>query len=205
MKRLIYFAILLIFGCSNYQTSDNNIDSADNLIEKKHASIPDSLYDPTNYYFLSFLPTKTFAEFVLSDSVYPNDYQMIYYCLDSLCSNDKATRDYYFTVLNKIFDNIEVVLHQQMGQYLINNIDKFKAEFLDRLTKMNDEQIKFYAQGIKGVLRERNDKGLIWLSDIKSISENANNKEQTEKLNLFLKEIEIYNQQTQFIIDKERP
>ena len=140
-------------SCTNNQTTklaDNKTNVTNQTkVDSKSSTDSDSLKDKSNYYYLSNIPTKDFAELLLKDSIMVNDYKGIHNCLDSLSSNNKDTRDYYFIVLNKVLDNIEVVLHQQMGIHLLKNIDKFKGEFLDRLSNMNKEQIKFYAQGIQ--------------------------------------------------------
>jgi len=199
MKKTLYFFIFFVVSCTNNQTTklaDNKTNVTNQTkVDSKNSTDSDSLKDKSNYYYLSNIPTKDFAELLLKDSIMVNDYKGIHNCLDSLSSNNKDTRDYYFIVLNKVLDNIEVVLHQQMGIHLLKNIDKFKGEFLDRLSNMNKEQIKFYAQGIQCYLSERKDKGEKWVENIKLLKNNANS-EQMTKLKLFLKEIELAKNNT---------
>jgi hypothetical protein len=199
MKKTLYFFMFFVVSCTNNQTT-KVADHKTNVInqskvDSKSSTDSDSLKDNSNYYYLSNIPTKDFAELLLKDSIMVNDYKGIHNCLDSLSSNNKDTRDYYFLVLNKVLDNLEVVLHQQMGIHLLKNVDKFKGEFLDRLFNMNKEQIKFYAQGIQCYLSERKDKGEKWVDNIKLLKNNAN-PEQMTKLKLFLKEIELAKNDT---------
>ena len=199
MKKTLYFFMFFVVSCTNNQTTkvaDNKTNVINQTkVDSKSSTDPDSLKDNSNYYYLSNIPTKDFAELLLKDSIMVNDYKGIHNCLDSLSSNNKDTRDYYFAVLNKVLDNLEVVLHQQMGIHLVKNIDKFKSEFLDRLSNMNKEQIKFYAQGIEFYLSERKDKGEKWVENIKLLKNDAN-PEQMTKLKLFLKEIELAKNDT---------
>jgi predicted nucleic-acid-binding protein len=199
MKKALYFFIFFVVSCTNKQTTkvaDNKTNEINKIkVDSTSTTNSDSLKDNSNYYYMSNIPTKDFAELLSKDSIMVNDYKGIHNCLDSLSSNNKDTRDYYFAVLNKVLDNLEVVLHQQMGIHLVKNIDKFKGEFLDRLSNMNKEQIKFYAQGIECYLSERKDKGEKWLESIKLLKNNANS-EQMTKLKLFLKEIELAKNDT---------
>jgi len=199
MKNLLYGFLVLLVSCTSNQTTKVD-DHKTNVInqtkvDSKSSTDSDSLKDPNNYNYLSNIPTKDFAELLLKDSILVNDYKGIHNCLDSLSSSNKDTRDFYFVVLNKVFDNLEVVLHQQMGIYLVKNIDKFKGEFLVRLSDMNNEQVKFYAQGIEIYLSEQKDKGKKWVENIKLLKKNAN-PVQMEKLKLFLNEIELAKNDT---------
>jgi len=199
MKKALYFFIFFVVSCTNKQTTkipDNKTNEINQIkVNSTNTTNNDSLKDNTNYYYLSNIPTKDFAELLLKDSIMVNDYKGLYNCIDSLSSNNKDTRDYYFVVLNHVLDNLEVVFHQNMGIYLVKNIDKFKGEFLNRLSNMNKEQIKFYAQGIQCYLSERKDKGVKWVENIKLLENNAN-PEQMTKLKLFLKEIELAKNDT---------
>ena len=202
MKNILYgFIVFMVcmVSCTSNQTikvDDNKTDVINQTkVDSKSSTDSDSLRDPNNYNYLSNIPTKDFAELLMNDSILVNDYKGIHNCLDSLSSSNKDTRDYYFVVLNKVLDNLDVVLHQQMGIYLVKNVDKFKGEFLGRLSDMNNEQIKFYAQGIESYLSERKDHGEKWVENIKLLKKNAN-PVQMEKLKLFLKEIELAKNDT---------
>jgi len=200
MKKTLYFFVFFAVSCTNHNQTTKVSDTKTNLInqikvESTNSTNNDSLKDTHSYYYLSNIPTKDFAMLILKDSIMVNDYKGLYNCIDSLSSNNKDTRDYYFVVLNHVLDNLEVVFHQNMGIYLVKNIDKFNGEFLNRLSNMNEQQIKFYAQGIQCYLSERKDKGEKWVENIKLLKNNAD-PEQMTKLELFLKEIEFAKNDT---------
>lgn len=202
MKNILYgFIVFMVcaVSCTSNQTIEVDENKTDAIkqtkVDSKSSTDSDSLQDPNNYNYLSNIPTKDFAELLMKNRILVNDYKGIHNCLDSLSSSNKDTRDYYFVVLNKVLDNLEVVLHQQMGIYLVKNVDQFKDEFLGRLSDMNNEQIKFYAQGIESYLSERKDHGEKWVENIKLLKKNAN-PVQMEKLKLFLKEIELTKNDT---------
>jgi hypothetical protein len=197
MKTGIYLIIIFLSGCSQTPKDTQVSTNSNNLIKeiKLNPTIPDSIKDYRNYYYLSNIPTKDFAELYLKDSIITNDYKKLYDCLDSLSSNNINTRNYYFKVLIKTLDNPEVVFHQNMGIFLVKNIDKFKKEFLERLSAMNHEEIKFYAQGIESYLSEKPEYKETWLNEIRLL-EKKSTSEQLKKLNLFLEEIEIAQNDT---------
>ncbi|RXQ87282.1 hypothetical protein EO244_16520 [Ancylomarina salipaludis] len=192
MKNTIYLFIVLLVSCSSNKSKEST--NATSPIKQKsenkiNSTIPESLRDYRNYYYLADISTKDFAELYLLDSVMTNDYKKLYDCLDSLSSYNVDTRDYYFKVLKKALNNLEVVFHQKMGSYLVKNIDDFKEELLDRLIVMNDEEIRFYAQGIEVYLSKTPDKVFKWLDDLKSLEENST-PEKCKNLNLLFNEIE---------------
>jgi hypothetical protein len=199
MKINTYLFVLFLISCTSNKAPKEYKSTTESINQIKTVSsnttVPDSLHDFRNYYYLSDIPTKDFAELYLKDSIMTNDYKRLYDCLDSLSSNNIDTRNYYFRVLINTLDKPEVVFHQNMGIFLVKNIDKFKDEFLLKLSRMNDEEIKFYAQGIDGYLSNTKDKGEAWINDLKLLEGNAN-PEQLKKLDLFFKEIELAKNST---------
>jgi hypothetical protein len=194
MKNGIYLLLLILIACTNNQTPKEYTDIIDSTnltqVEISNPITLDSIHDDRSYYYLSNIPTKDFAELYLKDSIITNDYKKLYDCLDSLSSNNTDTRNYYFKVLMYALDNLEVVFHQSMGIYLVKYIDKFKFEFLVGLSKMKNEQIRFYAQGIQEYLSQTQDKGDKWINNLKLLEKNST-PEQFKKLDLFFKEIEL--------------
>jgi hypothetical protein len=194
MKLGTYLFVLFLFSCSSNQAAKENKSTTNPInqikTESSNSTIPDSLHDFRNYYYLSDIPTRDFAELYLKDSIMTNDYKKLYDCLDSLNSNNIDTRNYYFKVLINALDKPEVVFHQNMGVFLVKNINKFKDEFLVRLSRMNNEEIKFYAQGVDCYLSKMKDKGVEWINDLKLLEGNST-PEQLKTLDLFFKEIEL--------------
>jgi len=199
MKNGIYLLLLILVGCKSNQTQKENkvnTDSANQTqVKTSNPTTPDSIHDYRSFYYLSNIPTRDFAELYLKDSIMTNDYKRLYDCLDSLSSNNAETRSYYFKVLIYALDNLEVVFHQSMGVYLVKNIDKFRDEFLVGLSKMNNAEIRFYAQGIQWYLSSKQDKGENWINDLKLLEKNST-PEQLKKLELFFKEIELAKNST---------
>ena len=199
MKNGNYLLLLILIGCTSNQTQKENTDNTNSTtqtqVETSNPTTLDSIHDYRSYYYLSNIPTRDFAELYLKDSIITNDYKRLYDCLDSLSSNNADTRNYYFKVLIYALDHLEVVFHQSMGVYLVKNIDKFKDEFLVGLSKMNNEEIRFYAQGIQEYLSKKQDKGENWINDLKLLEKNST-PEQLQKLELFLKEIELAKNST---------
>lgn len=194
MKKGIYILTIFLISCTSNHNS-KKIRNINNLpsINSSSSMLPDSLHDYRSYYYLSNLSTPEFADLYLKDSIMTNDYKKLYDCLDSLSSNNANTRYFYFKVLINSLDKPEVVFHQQMGAFLVKNIDKFKNEFPSKLLLMNNEEIKFYAQGIEFYLSNYSkmpDKGDNWIKDLKLLEEKST-PEELEKLILFFKEIDL--------------
>jgi hypothetical protein len=193
MKKGIYFVTLILVCCTGNKASKDinsqNINVTSNQINN------DSLSDYRSFYYLSNISTTNFAELYLKDSIMTNDYKKLYDCLDSLSSANINTRNFYFKVLIKALDNLEVVFHQKMGVYLVKNIDKFTDEFLDRLSTMNNEEIKYYAQAIENYISGNVDQGEKWLQNLKLL-EKESPSEKLDKLDLLFKEIELAKSET---------
>lgn len=193
MKTGIYLLILFLVSCTSNKSTQEKKDTttASNQTQAAISSLEkiDSLRDYRSYYYLSNLSTRDFAELYLKDSIMTNDYKKLYDCLDSLSSNNPDTRNFYFKVLIYALDNPEVVFHQSMGVYLVKNIDKFRTEFLMRLSNMTEREIVIYAEGIEGYLSTTQDKGEKWINDLKLLEENST-PEQLKNLKLLFIEIE---------------
>ena len=193
MKNLYYIIILITVGCTNSQNSSPG--NSDRIPQSKAVSpqqaVPDSLHDYRSYYYMSNLPTRKFAELYLKDSIMTNDYKGLYDCLDSLSMTDKGVRDFYFKVLLNALRKPEIVFIEQMGVFLVKNIDRFQDEFPDRLLEMEDLEVKYYAQSIEFYLSmysKKPDKGEKWIADLK-VLELKSTPEQLKKLELFFAEI----------------
>jgi hypothetical protein len=193
MKNGFYLFCIFIIGCTSNQTPkqiQGKSSSAYQIDTKQNPTTHDSLNDYTSYYYRSNISTKDFAELYLKDSILTNDYKKLYDCLDSLSSDNLKTRNYYFKVLIKSLDNLEEVFHQNMGLYLVKNIDKFKDELFGRLSVMNDDEIKFFAQGIEMYISKTSDKGEKWLMDLKLMADKST-PDKSKKLNLLIKDVEL--------------
>lgn len=199
MKNGVYLFLVFLISCANNQTKKENQNKSDSLTSKSVSSSnqnnSDSLNDYRSYYYLSNISTKEFAELYLKDSIMTNDYKKLYDCLDSLSSNNLETRNYYSQILINALDKPEEVFHQNMGVYLVKNIDIFRNEFLVILSRMNDEEIKFYAQGIEIYLSQKQDKGEKWINDLKLL-EKESTPNQLKKLDLFFNEIDLAKNST---------
>ena len=186
MRNFIYILLIFIISCNSEPKVNNNAPQLINdTIKENNKNVPDSLKDPENYYYLTNLPTTEAAKLILNGYVEVGDYKIMYNCLDSLNSKQKATRDYFFKVLIKMFENQEVVLSQNMGPYLIKYIDNNQEEFLNRIVNMKKENLYSFADAVGFTFSDKDDKGESWLKKLSTLLDSANAK-QKEKLKYFI-------------------
>jgi hypothetical protein len=113
----------------------------------------DSLRNPSNYFYLSDLPTKTVGELILADSIKAADNEVSFRCLDSLTSPNPASRAFYFTVFKKIMDHSDGALSEVVGEFSKKYIEAYPKEFADYASSFPKQQLELWAfQTVEHVL-----------------------------------------------------
>src|SRR6478672_11839591 len=94
---LVLFLFPFVLACHsdpNPIAAEAPKDSANSLAFISTNPI-DSLRNPTNYFYLSDLPTRAVGEMILSDSIKALQNEVSYRCLDSLTTRIDTSRSFY--------------------------------------------------------------------------------------------------------------
>jgi len=128
---VVILPLSLAIGCSSNSkpiATEAHIDPADSLASlSKNPN--DSLRNPSNYFYLSDLPTRHIGELILSDSIRALQNEISYRCLDSLTTQDAASRSFYFKVFSKVISNPDGPLSEVVGEYAKKYIESYPKEF----------------------------------------------------------------------------
>jgi len=87
----------------------------------------DTLRSKHHYYDL-----RTSARLILSDSISPSDNFITFSSMDSITSDQKEVRDFYFPVFQKIVEKTDGALSEVIGSYVLAYVKKYPKEFSDR-------------------------------------------------------------------------
>ncbi len=113
----------------------------------------DSLRNPTNYFYLSDLPTRSIGELILSDSLKASDNEVSFRCLDSLTSINPDSRLFYFSVFTKIMSNPDGALSEVVGEFSKKYIETYPKEFANYGASFSKSQMELWAfQTVEHVL-----------------------------------------------------
>jgi hypothetical protein len=115
----------------------------------------DSLRNPSNYFYLSDLPTRHIGELILSDSIRALQNEISYRCLDSLTSQDASSRSFYFKVFSKVISNPDGPLSEVVGEYAKKYIESYPKEFATYAAGFSKPQKEVWAyQTVEYVLAD---------------------------------------------------
>ena len=154
-------AVLVVsFSCNNEPKNiaaeppkDTDHSTAAEPSEDLNHNPADSLRNPTNYFYLSDLPTRSVGELILSDSVKASDNEISFRCLDSLTSPNPSSRAFYFTVFRKIMSNPDGALSEVVGEFSKKYIETYPKEFANYAANFSKSQMELWAfQTVEHVL-----------------------------------------------------
>jgi hypothetical protein len=146
-------------GAEAPQDSVNAV--ADQSTEDLTHNPSDSLRNPSNYFYLSDLPTKSVGELILSDSVKAADNEISFRCLDSLTSPNPSSRAFYFSVFKKIMSNSDGALSEVVGEFSKKYIETYPKEFANYAASFSKPQMELWAfQTVEHVLAAVEEKRL---------------------------------------------
>jgi hypothetical protein len=115
----------------------------------------DSLRNPSNYFYLSDLPTRHIGELILADSIRPLQNEISYRCLDSLSTLDASSRSFYFKVFTKVISNTDGPLSEVVGEYAKKYIETYPTEFATYASGFSKTQREVWAyQTVEYVLAD---------------------------------------------------
>ncbi len=184
MKQLLVILLFLFVSCTNPEyVKENPKQIPSDSLNPKTKEL-DSLTNPSSYYYLSDKPLEKVAQLMLIDSIYPMDNKITFDCLDSISSNNSATRDFYFKVMLKILDKSDGCLSEAVGSFLITYIESYTKEFAERLTKMDKKHIDDMADFTGYELYFEKDKGKKWLNNLNKLCKDCDST-QTSNLRKF--------------------
>src|SRR5262249_49773758 len=147
---IISVLLLMEFSYNNYAAIENKPSMSISQLDEKQIK-DDSLRDPYNYYYLTDIPLRHVAILLLTDSIEPSDNEITFDCMDSISSNNKESREFYFPVFLKILDKADGALAEVVGNYVIKYVEKFPKEFSNRakniLTETQFNSTASYAGG----------------------------------------------------------
>jgi hypothetical protein len=113
----------------------------------------DSLRNPSNYFYMSDLPTRAFGELILKDSIKAADNEISFRCLDSLNSPNPSSRAFYFSVFKKIISNSDGALSEVVGEFSKKYIETYPKEFANYAASFPKPQMELWAfQTVEHVL-----------------------------------------------------
>ena len=140
-------------------------DSSNSIIEPPADDLTrnpsDSLRNPSNYFYLSDLPTRSIGELILSDSLKASDNEVSFRCLDSLTSINPNSRSFYFSVFTKIMSNPDGALSEVVGEFSKKYIETYPKEFANYAASFSKPQMELWAfQTVEHVLAAVEEKRL---------------------------------------------
>jgi hypothetical protein len=162
IRPILVFAVLVFnFSCNSdpkpigaetTQVSNNSISDSTNNTDLT-LNPKDSLRNPSNYFYMSDLPTRTIGELILADSIKATDNEVSFRCLDSLTSPNPASRAFYFVVFKKIMDNPDGALSEVVGEFSKKYIETYPKEFANYAASFPRPKMELWAfQTVEHVL-----------------------------------------------------
>ncbi|HYJ37876.1 MAG TPA: hypothetical protein VEV87_04635, partial [Chitinophagaceae bacterium] len=113
----------------------------------------DSLRNPSNFFYMSDLPTRSIGELILVDSFKAADNEASFRCLDSLISPNPSARAFYFAVFRKIMNNPDGALSEVVGEFSKKYIETYPKEFANYAASFSKPQMELWAfQTVEHVL-----------------------------------------------------
>ncbi len=162
MLRTRFVFVVLVFNFSCHSDPKSIANEAPKNPENSSKDLPadldmnnpiDSLRNPSNYFYLSDLPTKKIGELILSDSIKAADNEVSFRCLDSLTSPDPVSRAFYFTVFKKIMAHSDGALSEVVGEFSKKYIETYPKEFANNASGFSKSQLEIWAfQTVEHVL-----------------------------------------------------
>jgi len=155
------FAVLVLnFSChsdpksiANEAPKNQENSSQDPASDLDMHNPMDSLRNPSNYFYLSDLPTKKIGELILNDSLKAADNEVSFRCLDSLSSPDPVSRAFYFAVFKKIMAHTDGALSEVVGEFSKKYIETYPKEFATYASAFSKSQLELWAfQTVEHVL-----------------------------------------------------
>ena len=153
MLRILLALAILVFNFSCHSDpkpiateapkNDNNIVS--DPAHPTDLNPIDSLRNPSNYFYLSDLPTKRIGELILADSFKASDNEVSFRCLDSLSSPNPVSRAFYFSVFKKIMAHTDGALSEVVGQFSKKYIETYPTEFASYASDFQKSQLDLWA------------------------------------------------------------
>jgi hypothetical protein len=83
--------------------------------------------------------TKEFGEKLLKGLIQPSDDNPTFACMDSLTSENKINRDFYWSVFQIILKKSDGALSEVVGSYLKRYLEKYPKEFANRCNVLGKE------------------------------------------------------------------
>ena len=140
--------------------------SADPSIAELSTNPKDSLRDPSNFFYLSDLPSRKVGELILSDSIRALDNEASFRCLDSLNTPNSTSRAFYFQVFKKVISNSDGALSESVGEYSKKYIETYPKEFANYASSFSRSQMQLWAfQTVEHVLAAVEEKRIKDASD----------------------------------------
>lgn len=76
------------------------------------------------------LPADSVGRMLISGALQPGDNAYTYRMMDSLLSDNRDTRRFYFGVFNKIMDHASGALGDAIGDYVLTFVEQYPADFI---------------------------------------------------------------------------
>ena len=142
---------MVLISCEESSTKPEiSIDSSGIISEKDSINTftNDSTQPTATNYSWEQLPMREVAELILKDSIRPASSPIISRMLDSLTSDSKSTRQYYFSVFNKIMNKADGEIAESIGGYALTYVQNYPKEFLDNTKRFSKNNIEAWASNI---------------------------------------------------------
>jgi hypothetical protein len=88
------------------------------------------------------------ADLILKDSIRPVSSPVICNMLDSLSSDLKASRQFYFRVFNKVMNKADGEVAESIGGYALTYVQNYPKEFLENSQSFSRNQLEAWAGNI---------------------------------------------------------
>ncbi|HEX8332958.1 MAG TPA: hypothetical protein VF622_10060 [Segetibacter sp.] len=147
---ILTFSSVALFACKDSSSTKTvSIDSpVVNKTTTQDTSQPVQKTDTSNRYYWEQLPIRTVADLILRDSIRPVSSPVIYNMLDSLSSDSKQSRHFYFKVFNKIMNKADGDVAESIGGYALTYVQNYPQEFLDNSLAFSKNQLEAWAGNI---------------------------------------------------------
>ena len=105
----------------------------------------DSLRNPDHYYYMADLSLRKAGELILNDSIHPSDNFITFSLMDTISDCKERDLNFFLKVFEKILNDVDGALAEAVGSDTRNFIEKRPVEFINHIDKLNDKQIKKWA------------------------------------------------------------
>lgn len=158
MSKIVILSFSIAFmSCGQIDKNQESKVETNKLPEK--SGVTDTLRDPNHQYYYADIDPKSFAMWILQDSIKPSDNYSTFRVMDSLDAVKFVDRKFYFNVFINILNKADGALSEATGLPALKYVENHTAEFLKLSSTLpkKDFESWSYTVGVEILLSSNED------------------------------------------------